>query len=204
VKPLSEDNRPEAERLLKTISQAVFAQAVDENFEARSWLKQWLASIPAYLDWQRERERDWRVAATEQRLEHTWPDGMRMTGRADRIDARGNELAVLDYKTGATPRLADVEAGEAVQLPSYALLQDGHVTNTLYVRIDNGDIDSRVALEGEPLDTLVQANEQRLRALTAALKQGAGLSAWGDHKVCGYCDFDGLCRRQVWDDDADE
>ena len=180
----------------------MFAAAVDENFEARSWLKRWLAAVPAYLDWQCARERRWRVHATEQRLERIWPDGTSLVGRADRIDAGDDGLAILDYKTGAVPNPADVAVGEAVQLPSYALLKDERVTQTLYVRVEKDKVDSNVGLEGDTLKSLVAGNEARLRELNAALQQNRPLPAWGDHKVCKNCDFDGLCRRQAWDHDG--
>lgn len=201
--PLSDTNIAQAARLLETISRKVFAEAVNANFEARSWLKRWLVAIPAYLEWQRARETDWRVQSTEQRLERAWPDGTSLVGRADRIDAGKEGLAILDYKTGAVPGLAEVESGEAVQLPSYALLKEGGVTQTLYVRIHQDRVDSRVGLQGSALDTLVSGNDTRLRTLNAALARFQPLPAWGDHKVCGYCDFDGLCRRQAWEDAHD-
>jgi hypothetical protein len=34
--------------------------------------------------------------------------------------------------------------------------------------------------------------------LDRALQQQAALPAWGDATVCGYCEFSGLCRREMW------
>lgn len=200
---LSESNRAEALRLLETISRKVFAEAVVENFEARGWLARWLDAAPAYLDWQAAREARWRVRSGEQALDRSWADGTRLIGRADRIDEGDGGLAILDYKTGAVPRATDVEDGEAVQLPCYAMMERGPVTEARYVRIQRDKVDSGVGLEGEALHRLADANAARLRELNAAIAQQRPLPAWGDHKVCTHCDFAGLCRRQAWDEDGD-
>ena len=62
-----------------------------------------------------ERRGEWRIAA---------PAGpFTLTGRADRIERRADgRLALLDYKTGAPPREAEVAAGRAPQLPLEAAM----------------------------------------------------------------------------------
>jgi ATP-dependent helicase/nuclease subunit B len=30
------------------------------------------------------------------------------------------------------------------------------------------------------------------------MEAGAALPAWGDTDTCRYCDMDGLCRKQAW------
>ncbi len=50
-------------------------------------------------------------------------DGVRITGRADRIDRRSDgTLAIIDYKTGRVPTKAEVEAGFALQLGLLGLI----------------------------------------------------------------------------------
>ena len=49
--------------------------------------------------------------------------GVIITGKADRIDRLpGGELAIVDYKTGAAPKKAQVEAGYALQLGTLGLI----------------------------------------------------------------------------------
>ncbi|MGC8468986.1 MAG: double-strand break repair protein AddB [Acetobacteraceae bacterium] len=62
-----------------------------------------------------ERRGEWRIPA---------PAGpFTLTGRADRIERRADgRLALLDYKTGAPPREAEVAAGRAPQLPLEAAM----------------------------------------------------------------------------------
>ena len=56
---LQETHRKQALELLLNISEAVFADAVKDNFQARSWLKQWLTVLPDYLDWEISRQKNW-------------------------------------------------------------------------------------------------------------------------------------------------
>jgi ATP-dependent helicase/nuclease subunit B len=62
-----------------------------------------------------DRAGGWTPAAWEARGEAEL-GGILLTGRADRIDRRGAELAVIDYKTGRAPSYRQVEAGFALQL----------------------------------------------------------------------------------------
>ena len=195
---LSASTLPQASRLLHEISEAVFANAVEENLLARGWLKRWLAYIPRYLDWQKQRQSRWQVRAVEQKRQHERASGITLKGRIDRVDVGDGELAIIDYKTGATPRQQAVESGEAVQLPSYALLYDEPVSRVEYLQFDQQDVIDKVHLASEELQDLAHATGERLDRLYASLHDAAALPAWGDADVCRYCEFDGLCRRECW------
>ncbi len=58
----------------------------------------------------------WQPVAAEARTAVTLPNGIVLTGAADRIDRRGGDYAIIDYKTGAVPSRAQVAAGYAPQL----------------------------------------------------------------------------------------
>ena len=49
-----------------------------------------------------------------------------------------------------------------------------------------------------PLQQLLPALEARMIELDRDLQQSAALPAWGDAGVCVYCEFSGLCRRDMW------
>jgi len=200
--PLTNTERVSATSMLNDISQAVFKMAVEENLLARSWLKRWLAYIPDYIDWTIERQKQWQPHTTELRLQRETVNGVRFKGRVDRIDKADNQWAIIDYKTGMTPGVDTVIEGEAVQLPSYALLSETEVNRVEYVQFDKNKINDSVNLKGEELQQLVHATEQRLLTIQTAIDQGSPLPAWGDPGVCRYCEFDGVCRRDSWQDDA--
>lgn len=199
--PLTAADREAAINLLKQISQAVFQQAVTDNLVARSWLKRWLAYIPAYIDWAIERATAWQPYRVEQQMQREIAPGISVKGRVDRIDQSGSQQAILDYKTGATPRIDAVHQGEAVQLPSYALLSEADVNQVEYVQFDKNKIYANVSLEDDALHQLVNSVQQRLLQLVDAIGQGQPLPAWGDTGICRYCEFDGICRRDSWQDD---
>ncbi|MGD8842166.1 MAG: PD-(D/E)XK nuclease family protein, partial [Gammaproteobacteria bacterium] len=200
------DNRNAAQTLLQTISKAVFAEAVRDNFQARSWLHQWLGCLPGYVDWLVQRQAHWQLRGVEIQAEHDISARLRLKGRIDRVDQDGGKLAVVDYKTGVPPSSDEVMQGEAVQLPSYALLLESDIEQLEYLRFGNAAVSPGICARGEELRDLLAAIAQRLTVLDEALQQQPGLPAWGDDKICAWCEFHGLCRRDAWqrgDDDRE-
>lgn len=195
---LTDGNRAAALALLEDISQAVFAQDLEDNFIHRGWLKRWLAMIPDYIDWQLQRERNWQPTEVERSIEQPLVGPWRLKGRLDRVDrSEDNRRAVIDYKTGATPKPADVGAGEAVQLVSYAMLLDD-VDRVEYLQLDK-QVRSISPLSGEELSQLRDAARERLIRILESVAAGTALPAWGDPDTCARCQMAGLCRRQTWD-----
>lgn len=202
--PVTAATHAAAAQLLITISHAVFAQDLEDNFEHRGWLNQWLATVPHYLAWQTERAQQWQVAACETDLQYIGPD-FTLQGRIDRIDSSAEGHAIIDYKTGATlPSQNDVETGEAIQLPFYALLahtQEHPVTQVEYLALGNEKVAGAAQLAGAELNHLTQATAERLARMMHDLRAGHPLPAWGDEKTCRYCTMAGLCRKQMWLDE---
>lgn len=205
---------PVAERELNELSERAFAPVVARNYLAQAWLARWKSLIPAYLDWQREREDAgwaWKDGEIEREAGITTPQGRPLTlrGRIDRVDAResatraGKELAsfefsVVDYKTRDPGRLRkSLEApGEDVQLPVYALLWGAPVTEALFLSLER---DGVTAVElGDDVPALAEAVRLRLGKLFDALAAGARLPAQGVEETCEYCEARGLCRRNHW------
>ena len=196
--PLDDSQRDPALALLTRISDVVFREAIEDNFQARSWLQQWRSVLPAYLDWEIGRQRDWQLRSVELRAERALETGLSIHGRIDRVDQRGGGVAVVDYKTGKPPARDAVLAGEAVQLSSYALMLETPVTQLDYLEIGRDQAKQHTCAGDEELQQLLPAIEQRLRQLHRDLQQQAALPAWGDENVCGYCEFSGVCRRDMW------
>ncbi len=198
--------RDEAEALLRHISQAVFAADLEDNFLHRGWLQRWQEKIPAYIDWQLAREAKWHVSAVEIKTSRELPpSGTTLQGRLDRIDSDGNLHGIVDYKTGHIPDIDDVESGEAVQLPFYALLaEEGVVSEVAYLALDQEKVKEKVVLQDEELHELSRAVGERLTDLVNEMHAGAAFPAWGDETSCGYCPMSGICRRQTWYEPEDE
>jgi ATP-dependent helicase/nuclease subunit B len=196
-KQVSSDNRDAAIAALETISRQVFTRGLEDNFEHRAWLRRWQLLIPGYIDWQIRHQDLWDFSQAEQALEITLLPGRTLKGRLDRIDSRSGDTAVIDYKTGAVPRQAEVDAGEEVQLPSYAMLLDRAPQRVEYLKVDQ-KVAPGPGLGGEALEALTRATRERLVAVLTDIEQGAALPAWGDAVTCRYCEMDGLCRQQAW------
>jgi ATP-dependent helicase/nuclease subunit B len=101
----------------------------------------WRPRLARIADWVAETERDRRAAhrltalVTEQDGAWDVPGtaGFRLTGRADRIEQRADgTLAILDYKTGAPPSQADVDAGFAAQLLLEAAMAEAGAIGPLH------------------------------------------------------------------------
>ncbi|MDH2917563.1 MAG: PD-(D/E)XK nuclease family protein [Gallionella sp.] len=181
---------------LRDISEQVFADLLAQDFAARAWLARWYQSLPAYLAWQQEGEAEgWRYAEAETKFD--WPlEGVNLRGRIDRLDVRGDDKRVLDYKTQSDTVLRNKlkEPGEDVQLACYAYAHEA--ADVAFVSIDSGKVKSVAPKEDASL--LAQLNVERLEQVMGALRDGAGLPANGIDAVCAYCEVRGVCRKGEW------
>lgn len=195
---LTPDHYDQALALLNRISGAVFANAIEDNFQARSWYRQWQKVISGYLDWEIQRRSEWQQRRSEFKAERHITGHLRIIGRIDRIDQRGADTALVDYKTGRPPSSEDVLSGEAVQLSSYALSLDEPVSQLDYIEFGKDKVTPKTCAQGDALKTLLTEVEERIRLLDTALQDQAALPAWGDPTTCSYCEFTGVCRREMW------
>ena len=194
-------NKESAIQLLKSISHQVFSKDVDVNFEHRGWLAQWLKLIPAYIDWQIKHAAKWSFDKAEVNSAIKWKDNISLNGRLDRLDSNGNELHVIDYKTGKSASQTEIEQGEAVQLPFYALLANSEfnkpVSHVSYLNLSN-KLKIGASIESDELDTISHKIGDRLSTIIQEMKDGKALTAWGDEDTCKYCTISRLCRKQAW------
>ncbi|MDD5056397.1 MAG: PD-(D/E)XK nuclease family protein [Sideroxydans sp.] len=186
----------ELETALRQISEEVFADLLQQDFAARAWLARWYVSLPAYIEWQQQNEtQGWRYAESEKSFD--WDlEAVRLRGRIDRLDVRGEEKLVLDYKTQSDTVLRNKlkEPGEDVQLACYAYAHEA--ADAAFVSIENGKVKLVAPKEDMPL--LAQLNAERLVSVMEAIRGGAGLPANGIDAVCGWCEMRGLCRKGEW------
>jgi ATP-dependent helicase/nuclease subunit B len=197
--PLNAANREAAIILLDEISQQLFSQELEDNYEHRAWLRRWQLMIPEYIDWQTRHQANWQFNAGEQEGLRALAGVHTLEGRVDRVDSNPNGSLVIDYKTGAAPDQAAVDSGEAVQLPSYALLLPQLPAAVQYVMLDSKVSDGS-RLEGAELADLATQVLARLEHVLGQIESGTPLPAWGDNRTCAHCEMDGLCRKQAWPD----
>jgi ATP-dependent helicase/nuclease subunit B len=188
--------RDAALRRLDEISTAEFAAL--PAYTAAAWTSRWDAIRPAYIDaWLDWIGKGWRYQSGETDfavpVEVAGLGEITLHGRVDRVDRKGDALAVIDYKTSASSGLKKKlkTPDEAVQLPFYAWLTDAAAA---YLPINETPV-APLELDGE---TDVAAISLRLPALLEAIAARAALPAHGVDGVCRHCEARGLCRKGMW------
>lgn len=190
---------PDAREALEKLSDEVFRDAVEADYLSHGWALRWKAMIPAYLEWQQNRERQgWEIDRLEEdrRLEIPLQGGgkLALKGRLDRVDRSVEGLSILDYKTRSVGALKEKisDSGEDVQLAVYALLLDEPILEAAFLSLD-GQV-----TPVSPDKLWIMENRARLSDIFGQIHAGAGLPAQGLEKVCGYCEMRGLCRKDYW------
>lgn len=189
--PREARHQPEMAAHLRRIAAAVFAP----DRAARPLARFWQQAFEAETPWLAQQLGSWPEASVRVEVElAALREGWMLRGRADRIDEEGTRGRVVDYKSGQSPSKGDLAAGEAVQLPHYALLTPG-VTAVEYWNLRDA---KTVGLADEDLDALLPGIEARLGVLATAIERGAGLPANGAAAQCARCEMRGVCRRDDW------
>lgn len=198
---VTEKNKASAIRTLEEISQQVFSRDLDDSFEHSGWLTQWIKLIPEYINWQIKNATEWTFSEAELKSKINWQNDIELGGRLDRLDKNETGLSVIDYKTGKSASLSDIEQGEAVQLPFYALLAETElnkpVSQVSYLTLSS-KVKYGAQLSGDALDTISHQIGKRLTQIISDMSEGKKLTAWGDEDTCQYCNINRLCRKQAW------
>jgi ATP-dependent helicase/nuclease subunit B len=106
------------------------AERVHPLFRAL-WQPRLIAALERFEQWVREGEAAGRVVLASEISGEMEVDGVKVQGRADRIDRLADgSLAIVDYKTGRPPAKKQVTAGYALQLGLLGLIaRDGRFAN---------------------------------------------------------------------------
>ena len=184
---------------LKEVSIAQFMRAVFPTTVKEGWLRRWLINIPPYIDWAIQRRSEWQPIRGECAIENKLSPDITIYGQIDRVDSNNKDHAVVDYKTGSTrPTGKNVLAGETVQLPFYALL-DEKIIQAEYLSLGSqNEVKSVARIDEADLHDLKNAHTSRIKYLYEKLKNNARLTANGDDSTCQHCDYEGLCRKSHW------
>jgi ATP-dependent helicase/nuclease subunit B len=163
-----------------------------------------------YVEWLAARDaQGWRWHGGEVELAATWPslDGVELFGRLDRIDQRGDGQAwqLIDYKTGSASELKKLARDrlEDTQLAFYAAVARATGPPGTQAPLEAGylavdDPDGLHEIAHAEVDDSAQRLVEGLSHDLRRLRQGAGLAALGEGRVCEYCEARGLCRRDDW------
>ncbi|MGL4666462.1 MAG: RecB family exonuclease, partial [Saezia sp.] len=183
------------------------------------WQARWPALRDAYLRWLRQHEQDGgRFLRAELAMHYTLTDELTLQGRMDRLDEQHGTPILIDYKTERRSRTdARIkERYEEVQLPFYALLAQGKMTDesggtiphadqaqAVYLSLDDRE-DTAKACALEDLGELKNLLAQGILHDASRLKEGFPAYPLGQSPHCDYCDVKGLCRKAYWTEPLDE
>ncbi len=202
-------NRKDAENMLEIISKYVFSQSSkvvgSDGFSNELWLQRWVNLIPKFIDWEINRQANFTPQYHEIPNKITVNDSSQLHGRLDRVDKSQDEFAVIDYKTGFSPTKKSIIAGEKVQLPMYALLNENGsdqkktTTQVEFVSIGEGNtVKSLAKIKGDELDELKAAHLHRLKSFFESINKNAPFTALATDDTCERCDAYGICRKSFW------
>jgi ATP-dependent helicase/nuclease subunit B len=182
----------------------------------------WQPRIAAGLRWVAERMRELnaegRTVLSAETSGHVLIGGVRVKGRADRIDGlAGGGLAIVDYKTGSPPKVKQVSAGYSLQLGLIGLIAqaggiegvEGEAQAFEYWSLAKsnkgsfGNDSSPVVTkerEGRVLaaDFVMFAHDQALDAITSYITGSDPFVAKKHPEYAPYADYDQLMRFEEW------
>ena len=136
--------------------------------------------------------------ATEQRFEGEW-QGLKVTGRIDRIDETPSGLVLIDYKTGGSVpkgiKDSNDKASIDLQIPLY---QD--IAAVLYPEESIADSQYFSLAKGKKLSVSSKAPQHELPAAIESCKNALNTGSYpvqpdAKREACRYCDFDLMCRQ---------
>jgi ATP-dependent helicase/nuclease subunit B len=204
------DHRRDLE-LLKSLAQQVLDEMHQSPQDMWHLWHQKEALFEAYLHWQAQHE----AGAHRFQVAETWMErslgGTVLQGQIDRVDTRTDDGSTLliDYKLSKSARVKERLSAQAddVQLPFYALLQQGDIGNSSSDKGGNGLAAAYVSLHvKEGVSALpmphLHSRAQRLAAGIshdmARIGTGSTLPATGLDQACEHCDARGVCRKDDW------
>lgn len=178
---------------LRTLADAAFARDLAARPLARIWRREFEALTPWLADTLIERSRDVQVQVEWEQPRSV--AGWTLKGTIDRLESDAGGQRIVDYKTGSrVPKLDEIKAGEAVQLPHYGL-EAGRAASLEYWKLAaDKEKDRLQAVPDAELTPLLAGVEARLAQLRRDIDAGHALPAHGDEAVCTHCDYRGVCR----------
>ena len=133
----------------------------------------------------------WSVFGCEQSYTYEFA-GLTLTGQIDRIDKRGEELLVLDYKTGSYPLYTEKNLHDArdFQLEFYYLLAQNVAPS---VSCAYYDLNNATIVAEHFLDQKLALLESHIKDLL--MHESFEFMKCEDLKTCSYCEFATICER---------
>ena len=126
---------PDAPLRLRRLAEEAFATLDTIPEQQAIWLRRFERAAEQFLAFERARSPEIAERHAEAEGLWTWPNGFRLSGRADRIDLRHDgRFEIIDYKTGSVPDRTAMQLFLAPQLPLEAAMVDADAFPSLKSR----------------------------------------------------------------------
>jgi len=186
------------------------------------WQPRLLAAFERFEEWIDEAASEGRQIITTEASGAMMVEGIKVRGRADRIDRMPDgSLAIVDYKTGGPPSAFQAEKGFALQMGLLGLIArdgsfeadqmiTGDTSKFEYWSLSRSKKDSEFGYTDEPLkvgakkkgltpDQFLPAHEEFLSKAVSRFILGTDpFTAKENPDYPGYSDFDQLMRLEEW------
>ncbi|MCY4610979.1 MAG: PD-(D/E)XK nuclease family protein [Gammaproteobacteria bacterium] len=193
------ENEASALSLLREIGEHLMEQLAPSPSNI-VFLERWKTIARRYVQRQKSMENHQAPIESEQVMECKIDENLVLDGRIDRVDQDENgDWVVIDYKTGTHKISKDeVQNGEQVQLPSYALMAES-IQRAEYWWLSQAsqkDI-PLTSLSGKDLSDLSRKVHARLHDVFQNLYARGGMPANGNEEACKHCYAQGVCRKDL-------
>lgn len=183
------DSLEELKRALDTELDKVCGKSELEKYQIALYKK----SMLAFCEREIERFGDgWSVYRCEESVLREF-EGMMIEGIIDRVDKRGDEVFVLDYKTGSYPLYNEKNVNDAVdfQLEFYYLLaqKHGRLVGCAYYDLRDFKVVEEPLLEQKL--SLLALHVRELKSI-----ERVDFSKCEDVKKCVFCEYKTVCGRE--------
>ncbi|WGH80367.1 double-strand break repair protein AddB [Jannaschia ovalis] len=196
-----------ADRLRAALEQTLASQAPWPGFR-RLWLGKFDRMLPDFLRAEAARRAAGRPIAIERGAELAFDDPpFTLTARADRMDHRGDAVAIYDYKTGKPPTAKQQEAFAKQLLLEALMVTRGafgdlppRVAEVAYLGVGASYKEETVAVDA----AILAETDREFRDLVGAYAEGRPYIARLAPDVLTFAsDYDQLSRFGEWDDTQD-
>ncbi|MEO1220430.1 MAG: PD-(D/E)XK nuclease family protein [Pseudomonadota bacterium] len=186
------------------------------------WQPRLLAALERFEQWVDEATQEGREVIATEPSGAMVVDGVKVRGRADRIDRNADgTLAIVDYKTGGPPKTAQVEKGFALQMGLLGLIArdgsfeageliSGETRDYEYWSLARSKKDGEFGWVDKPMkvdgkrsgltpDQFLPAHEGFLsKAISSYIVGSEPFTAKEKPDYKGYTDYDQLMRLEEW------
>ncbi|MFQ5989861.1 MAG: ATP-dependent helicase [Candidatus Methylomirabilales bacterium] len=117
----------------------------------------------------------------------------RVIGRWDRVDVRGEEVAIVDYKSSdiRQPKEAARRARESLQLAIYALAYR-QMHDRIPTRVELHFLESGLTGTAKKTEEDMEETTKIIKEVAAGIRD-RDFTAKPSYMACGYCAFRGIC-----------